>query len=218
MKSIAQWFNGRGFILFVIIIHLAGILLFIIPAARHFLCLLIPSILLIYLALIFISHRDWSWRSLAVFLSIYILAMLLELAGVSDQRLFGAYQYHDTLGFKVGGVPLLIGVNWLMLTYCSHSISRELFRNILPRILSGALIMVAYDIMLEFVTPHLNMWSFDKPYPPLQNFLAWFIAAVAFQSLLEIFRVNTENKPARILMIAQILFFLTLGLFSALVL
>ena len=41
--------------------------------------------------------------------------MLTEAIGVNTGLLFGTYEYGANLGFKIFGVPLIIGVNWTVL-------------------------------------------------------------------------------------------------------
>ncbi len=37
--------------------------------------------------------------------------------------------------------------------------------------------MVGYDLILEYVAPVMNMWSWDTPYPGIRNFIMWFLLA-----------------------------------------
>src|SRR6478609_3641217 len=45
--------------------------------------------------------------------------------------LFGEYAYGAGLGLKLWNVPLLIGLNWVMLVYCAGAVARNWFKNYL---------------------------------------------------------------------------------------
>ena len=55
--------------------------------------------------------------------------MISEILGVNYGLIFGDYIYLDNLGYKVFGVPVIIGVNWIILTYISGSFSNYIFQN-----------------------------------------------------------------------------------------
>ncbi|MEZ4690766.1 MAG: carotenoid biosynthesis protein [Ignavibacteria bacterium] len=47
------------------------------------------------------------------FVVTYIVTVILEITGVKTGIIFGDYTYGDVLGFKLFGVPMIIGFNWL---------------------------------------------------------------------------------------------------------
>ena len=80
---------------------------------------LTPINLMISAAILFYFHQPknamfWIW-TLGVFQAGYIL----ELLGVTTGRIFGQYLYGNNLGFKIADVPVIIGLNWVMLCYVS---------------------------------------------------------------------------------------------------
>src|SRR5947209_2799209 len=48
---------------------------------------------------------------------IFVAGWLIEWLGVHTGFIFGHYQYGNGLGFKIQRIPLLIGLNWLLLIY-----------------------------------------------------------------------------------------------------
>lgn len=48
--------------------------------------------------------------------------MLAEILVVSYGIIFGNYKYGEILGYKVLGVPLIIGINWCILTLIKGAI------------------------------------------------------------------------------------------------
>ena len=75
------------------------------------------------------------------------------------------------------------------------------------RILIGAGLMVVYDLVLEYVAPVMDMWSWQTRYPGVRNFLMWFLVALVFHSLFQWLNLKIENRPARYLFLIQFLFF-----------
>ena len=94
-----------------------------------------------------------------------------------------------------------------MLVYGSNSLVSFKIENKLLRIFLASSLMVLYDVIAEFTAPAMKLWEFAQPYPPLQNFIMWFIASASFHSLFELFGIQTRNKHAAILFIAQMIFF-----------
>lgn len=82
------------------------------------------------------------------------------------------------------------------------------------RILVAALVMVLYDVVLEWVAPAMQMWRFDAGYPPFRNFAAWFVAALVFQTLFERLPVHAPGRLAGTVLEIQLVFFVCIGLFS----
>ena len=62
--------------------------------------------------------------------------MIAEILGVNYGLIFGKYDYGDNLGLKLLGVPLLIGLNWVVLTFICGSISNHFIKNKYLSILS----------------------------------------------------------------------------------
>jgi putative membrane protein len=53
----------------------------------------------------------WLWVA-----GVFQAGYLLEMFGVKTGRIFGEYIYGNNLGYKWNDVPLIIGLNWLMLS------------------------------------------------------------------------------------------------------
>lgn len=191
-----------------------GLLLFMLPFTRPlFVHITALSILLVLIA-VFYHHKRWDLKTICLFVVVAVSSFLIEAKGVANGELFGNYQYDSGLGIKLFHTPLIIGVNWLFLVYASNSIATRITRNVLYKILLGATLMVAYDLVMELAAPPMNMWHFDSFYPPIENFIMWFVVSCLFHTLFVIFKIDTSNAPARALFWSQILFFMIIGLYS----
>ena len=146
-----------------------------------------------------------------------LLGIGAEFVGVNTGRLFGHYYYGDTLGFKLldqqplVGVPPLIGLNWLVLTYLCGMLARYLPLPELPRTLLAAGLMVGFDACLEPVAGQFDFWHWTANVIPLQNFRDWFILAVVLQMLFNRARFPKTNPLVPLVYLTQLLFFFLLG-------
>ena len=113
-------------------------------------------------------------------------------------------------------MPLLIGLNWVVLIYTSNAIISHLTNKKIWIVVGGSVLMVLYDVILEIAAPFMMMWEFQGNHPPLNNYLMWFVLSIVFHLAMVVFKINTENKPARNLFIIQMVFFLIIVVYSLL--
>lgn len=120
-------------------------------------------------------------RSVMMWFVVYLIGMGVELVGVNTGLLFGSYEYGENLGFKVLGVPILIGVNWVVLTFLTASVSRRFISNKWLAVFCGAALMVLLDIFIEPIAPIFDFWSWELGFAPIRNFVDWFIVSLMMQ-------------------------------------
>jgi putative membrane protein len=140
-----------------------------------------------------------------------LVGFFAEVIGVNTGLLFGEYQYGDALGFKIASTPLMIGVNWLMVTL----IVNELVWRVLPARtplfvggLLGAVGCTLYDWFIEPGAIGLGYWTWAEGVPPAENYFGWFV--VSFIISLSYARQMTpvlRNTAAPVILALQILFF-----------
>lgn len=215
-RVIAKLLSEKELPLNFVRFYTVGFVLFILPFTREWFISITAVSLLWVIGIIFYFHRGWNVKTILYFVFIMVVSFLLEMIGTETGKIFGAYHYDRGLGFKIQNTPVIIGLNWLFLVYASHDIASRITRLASLRILLGASFMVLYDVLLEWVAPPMQMWHFDSAYPPIQNFVGWFVASAVFHSGFELLRINTDNKPARMLFLIQGGFFLVIGIFSSL--
>lgn len=123
------------------------------------------------------------------FLVCFATGIGVEWIGVHTGSLFGSYYYLENLGYKLDGVPYLIGVNWGILVFITHSISKGFSKSKYIIATLGSALMVFLDYFLEQMCEHAGFWKFADG-AGWYNYLCWFIVAwvlhyVAFQIKLE---------------------------------
>jgi putative membrane protein len=122
-------------------------------------------------------------QSWTIWLIVYLIGMTVELIGVNTGLLFGKYHYGENLGIKIVGVPLLIGINWVVLTFLTASLSKRYIQNKWLAILTGTILMVGLDFFIEPIAPIFDFWHWDLGYAPLRNFIDWFIVSFILQMI-----------------------------------
>ncbi|MDQ2772457.1 MAG: carotenoid biosynthesis protein [Bacteroidota bacterium] len=150
-------------------------------------------------------------------LAVLLLGFGAEFVGVNTGKVFGHYTYGDTLGFKLfdqqpfQGVPPLIGLNWLVLTYLCGMLVRYVPMGELARILIAAMLMVGFDACLEPVAGRFDFWNWSAQVIPAQNFRDWFIFACILQMLFNRTTFAKRNPLVPLVYLTQLLFFFLLG-------
>jgi len=198
---------------FIIIFYIVGILGFLIPFTRDVFIQITPLALLLAAYLLGIYHDNWNKKTVLGFALIYLLGFSVEAVGVNTGLIFGHYSYGSGLSIELVGTPLLIGLNWLFLVYTTLAIVDMLKIKGILSILLAPLLMLAYDLVLEVVAPLMDMWSWEDNTVPLRNYIAWYLLAVLFTSILKALKIRTKNPLALVLFACQFVFFIFLAIF-----
>ncbi len=194
--------------------YIIGGLGLIIPFTSELFQQITPLSLLFSFILLLIYHEgDEKTKFFVVSILIAIVGFLVEVLGVQTGIIFGSYQYGETLGPKLFQVPLIIGINWLMLVYCIFIITSRWKFHKWIKIGIGGLLLVLYDLILEPVAIQLNMWSWQGDTIPFQNYLAWYLVSVVMLASFYFSGLDIKNSVAKKLFVVQIVFFLGLNLF-----
>ena len=150
-----------------------------------FVSILIPLFLFCY-------RSVRSLRDYILFFLIFLIGYFAEFLGVNYQILFGKYAYGETLGIKIYGVSLIIGLNWLLLAVTTRAVVSRFINNDWIIVLLASLLMVGIDYLIEPVAPTLDFWRFEENPVPFSNFRDWFFVAVLMQYVLS-FRQSKSN-------------------------
>ena len=147
-------------------------------------------------------------------LLIFLVGMLSEFIGVNYGLIFGEYTYGNNLGFKLFGIPLLIGLNWVILTVICANIASILIKNnsILLMIILGTTLMLIMDFVMEPIAPKLDLWKFKNLVVPTSNYIGWLIISILTQTIYNIQFKDKEFKISLNLYTAIFIFFGSLNL------
>lgn len=126
------------------------------------------------------------WQFVLWAVAAYGFTLLLDLAGASSVAVLGKYTYGETLGWKWHGVPLLAGINWMMVLNGAVCLAGRVippeadkWRRPAVALLAG-LILVVFDLLMEPVAARLDYWHWAEGFAPVRNYVMIFISAVLF--------------------------------------
>ena len=165
--------------------------------------------LLLMSIILFLNTKLDSKYHILLILSIFLIGMITESLGVNYGLIFGDYEYGNNLGFKLFGVPYLIGVNWIILTVISGNIASFIIKNrsIVLTIIIGALLMLAMDFVMEPIAPKLDMWRFKNLIVPSSNYVGWLFVGLFTQAIYNLYFTKKEISVSTNLYLAFFLFF-----------
>jgi putative membrane protein len=178
-----------------------------------------PITLLLATFIIGLFHRPLDARFVAYCFTVFVGGFVLGAVGANTGSLFGWFFYGNNLGVKIFDTPLVIGLHWLLLCYCSSvwvsTLAKRFmaFNSTIAKALMASLVMVAIDVLVEQVAPACDFWYWKNQLVPLQNYTAWFAFSFAFNYLFQRLDIDTNNPLAKWLLGLKVVFFLTLNLF-----
>jgi putative membrane protein len=95
------------------------------------------------------------------------IAFLAEAVGVATGVPFGHYAYAASLGPRVAGVPLVIPLAWAMTAYPALLAGRRLAPSRTGTVAVGALVLTAWDLLLDPQMVEAGHWTWADPHPAL---------------------------------------------------
>ncbi len=167
-----------------------------------------PINLTILFILFLVSFPVDKLKTALVAASFFIIGMTVEWIGVHYDFLFGAYYYGDNLGAKIDGVPWLIGVNWMVLTFVTACLISNFTNNKWLRIIGGSALMVLLDYFMEFSAPQFDFWIWEQETVPLRNYIAWFGIAFLLHYIYQSSKIKGNTAFSSHVYISQLVFFI----------
>ena len=172
---------------------------------------LTPLNLLVNATLLLLNHQKGTNKQWLVFLIIAVIGYFIEVIGVTTGVIFGDYFYKTTLGWKLFETPLIIGVNWMLLTYgVVYTIGIKI-KNTIGIALASAFVLVALDILIEPVAIKYDFWIWKQAIVPFKNYIAWFFISFILCYIVAHYKSVSKNNFAPYLLVMQFIFF---GIFN----
>lgn len=168
---------------------------------------LTPLNLILTFAIMFINISEINMKVIVALSIPFLLGFITEALGVNYGLIYGSYAYGDNLGFKVAGVPLLICINWAVLTAITADIAMHFSKNMWVSALIGSVLMTGLDLIIEVSAPRFDYWEFNNGIVPLQNYIGWlgtaFLAHLAYQK----FNIKTNKVLSWHIYVSILVFF-----------
>jgi putative membrane protein len=195
----------------IAVFHLVGLLGFLIPATQPYFIKLVPFHVLLMFAIIVFSYNAAVKRLLLFVCGVFLCGFLVEVLGVKTGKIFGSYYYGTTLGFKIAAVPLLMGINWVILIFSVGQMMKSFkIRNSILASLAGAIILVGFDYFLEPVAMKFDYWHWDWHFIPVQNYVAWFIVSIILLKFYYALGLKQQKYIGTVMFVSQLIFFVVL--------
>lgn len=185
------------------------------------------TLLLMFLLLVWTQEG----KNPAYFLFMLIavsVGLLAEIFGVNTGLIFGDYTYGSVLGFKIMGVPLVVGLNWCMVVFSSGIVLTTLQQyvhslwpqsepapalQLISLIIDGALMATFFDWIMEPVAMKLGFWNWAGGEIPFSNYAGWMGVSALLMLVFHLAKFRKQNTFAIHLLMIQMMFFLLLRTF-----
>ncbi len=199
-------------ITFIILFHFFGFLGLCIPQTFSLFNSLVPVHLFSMLIALGLVHKEWNMAFGIYLLAAFLIGFFIEVIGVHTKLIFGDYVYGDTFGLKVFSVPLLIGTNWVYMSYLAGTVVQRFMgaKNLFFKSFIGASLMVLVDFFIEPLASALDYWHWAGGIIPWQNYAAWFVVSYSLLLIFYALPFSKNNNLSLLLYILQLLFFIGL--------
>ena len=122
-----------------------------------------------------------------------VFGFLVEVVGLKTGLPFGRYEYAATLGPKLVGVPVVIGLAWTMLAWPAALVARRLVRSFPARVALGAWALASWDVYLDPQMVAAGHWHWRDPSPhlpgvpgvPISDYIGWLAVATVISYVLQ---------------------------------
>ncbi len=165
------------------------------------------TLILSFLAL-YITSAKTETLKFRLFLT-FIIGLLVEIIGVKTGLPFGTYLYLEGLGSKILGVPWVMGLNWLVLSWSAGQICAFYFQDFskILRCSAAVILLLSVDLLMEPVAVDLRFWIFSGSGPGILNYIGWALTSALIQWILVDKIPSVKNNTASAIIIFQIIFF-----------
>lgn len=178
---------------------------------RQSFLVLTPFNLLLSFGCLYLSFKDFSLKKQVDLILVAVAGYVIEWIGVHTSLLFGHYHYGTVLGTKLDAIPLIIGLNWVLLTFTSTAI---VYKWQIPLLLKAGIagaFMTALDWIIEPVAIRSGFWSWQNHTVPLYNYICWMIFSTLFCYWVLKRKTTEATKVSVGLFVIMVIFFAILN-------
>lgn len=201
------------------IVFTVGLIGLSISASRPLFIQLVPINFLFLIFMFISSLKKWTFQIFVLIATVFVAGFLVEVLGTKKGFIFGNYFYGNTLGFKIWDVPLVMGINWIIVLfgaiYWANYILKNLIFNAFWRkflvILLSSLLMTGLDFFIEPIAISLDFWHWEDNIIPLRNYLGWLAISILFNIFVQTLNKVKIDFFSGYLFLVQLIFFLILN-------
>lgn len=203
-------------IFIALLFHVSG-LIGMMTSAKPWFVSMTPLTLLLMFGIFLWTEENKSKAFFQFAVIAFIVGIIVEIIGVNTALLFGTYEYGTVMGLKLLGVPLLMGIQWLMTILCSSHLLKYILRykkmNLQPLSfgLLAAFITTMFDVAIEPIAMDFDYWNWKDNIVPFYNYICWFVISFGLHWVNEkYFKREFINILGVTLFVIQMVFFLVL--------
>ncbi len=164
----------RKIILIILVFYAVGVIAAFTPI-KGLVFSTTPVILIITLTAVLWSLNS---KKVAVYsLIVGFYGYLWEVVGVFSGFPFGDYSYGNGLGLSLLDVPVVLVVNWALMSVLCYCTFTKVGNRWL-RVVLSSLSMVVVDFLIEPVAINFDWWSWAEIEIPITNYLGWFFISL----------------------------------------
>jgi putative membrane protein len=134
-----------------------------------------PAVIWIFAVYFIYVHRHVAHGFFYACVGIGVLSFAVEALGVNTGLVFGQYHYGTAFGAAIKGVPLGIGINWVLVLCASWGICSFWKMPPIRHCAISAACCTFIDMLMEPLAPHFNWWFFSEGYAGFYNYLCWYV-------------------------------------------
>ena len=173
------------------------------------------AIAIVSLALFSFFHAIYllGWKNAIKFFGLSaVISWAYEQVGVATGLIYGHYHYTQSLGIKIGYVPILIPLAWFMMIYPSYVIAnyivcgqpisnRSGVRKIAWVSILGAVVITAWDLVIDPIYSNATnrpwVWEQQGLYfgVPLHNYAGWLLTTFTIYFIYKMVEDGTFPHP-----------------------
>ncbi len=199
---------------FLLIIYSVGIAGHLIPETRGLMIVLTPATLLITSSVVIFNIFLNKNKNLFYWMiTIFTVTFTAEVVGIHTGLIFGSYNYGEVLGIQLFGVPLIIGVNWVLIILGAILLANKISERLLISALLTGMLAFAFDYILEPSAVNLGYWRWENGIIPVRNYISWFLLSFLSGLLFNMMKIKIGSKLPVYYLLIQTVFFLTLLFF-----
>lgn len=212
----------------VLLFHISGAIGILFSPYKQWFVHNTPLNLVLMAVLLIITQQQKNIAFFGFVFATFFIGFLAEWIGIHTGALFGNYEYGKVLGLQYENVPLLIGVNWFIIIYCTGIVTGKLYSKMnakladvqagmspavqfISLVVDGALLATFFDFIIEPVAVKLGYWKWlNNGDIPFYNYACWFAISALLLTIFRLLPFDKNNRLAVHLFIIQVLFFLLL--------
>ena len=132
-----------------------------------------------------------AFRASVASLAVAAFTFVVELIGHTTGYPFGEYDYESRLWPQIAGVPVIVPLAWVAITWCGWAVGNRITTNLPVKIAVTAWSITAWDLFLDPQMVGEGYWTWQPADPsyrgiPLTNFLGWFATGVVVASIVAV--------------------------------